>query len=267
MTSHDIASLNVPLFDTHCHFDFEAFPQGAEQYIEEAKLAGVEKLLLPAIGASNWQQVMAIGNTHPNVYFALGVHPYFLNDYSFDSLEVLEAHLKVNPTRCVAVGECGLDFAIDVDQSKQEAFFVQQLELAKQYQLPIILHERKSHNRLIQLLKQHRFENGGVIHGFSGSEQQAKEWIKLGFYIGVGGTITYPRARKTRQTIAQLPLNTLVLETDAPDMPFYGQQGNVNHSKYLLTLINELSLLRKDSKQTIASQLWENSHKLFGICE
>ncbi|WP_394247767.1 TatD family hydrolase [Vibrio profundi] len=261
------ASIDFFLFDTHCHLDFGAFPQGASHYIEEAKHAGVEKLLLPSIGPNNWQQVMAIGNEHSNVYFGLGVHPYFLNDYSLGALEELDMHLKALPNQCVALGECGLDFAVDVERSKQETFFVNQLELAKKHQLPLIVHERKSYNRLIQLIKQHRFENGGVVHGFSGSEQQANEWIKLGFYIGVGGTITYPRAKKTRTTIARLPLSRLVLETDAPDMPFHGRQGNVNHSKYLQALLDELSLIRKETKQSIASQVWENSHKVFGICE
>jgi len=240
---------------------------GADHYIREANPAGVGKFLLPSIGPSNWQKVITIGETNPNVYFGLGVHPYFLNDCSQGALEELEAHLKALPSRCVAIGECGLDFAIDVDRLKQETSFILQLKLAQKYQLPLIVHERKSYNRLIQLIKQHRFENGGVIHGFSGSEQQANEWIKLGFYIGVGGTITYPRAQKTRTTISRLPLCHLLLETDAPDMPFHGRQGSVNHSKYLPTLLNELSLIRKESRQSIASQLWENSHKVFGICE
>ncbi|WP_434566177.1 TatD family hydrolase [Vibrio chagasii] len=264
---------DFPLFDTHCHADFEAFEQGLSHeqsidgYIKEAKQAQVEKLLIPSIGQNNWHKLEKIAQSHPNVYYALGFHPYFLEQADTVQFEELHQLLASKTRQCVAIGECGLDFFVDVEQEKQERFFIQQMELAKAFNLPLIIHERKSYNRLIQLIKQHKFTLGGVIHGFSGSEQQALAWIKLGFYIGVGGTITYPRAQKTRTTIAKLPLESLVLETDAPDMPTNGNQGNVNHSKHLVTISNELFLLRKEPKQSIAAQIWQNSHRAFGICE
>ena len=268
-----------PLFDTHCHADFDVFcqnsvidqgaalDQGIDGYLKEANQAHVEKLLIPSIGHSNWNKLEKIAQSHPNVYYALGFHPYFLEQANDEQFSELHQLLSSKNSQCVAIGECGLDFFVDVDMDKQERFFIQQMELAKAFELPLIIHERKSYNRLIELLKQHKFTFGGVIHGFSGSEQQALAWIKLGFYIGVGGTITYPRAQKTRTTIAKLPLECLVLETDAPDMPTYGNQGNVNHSKHLVTILNELFLLRKEPKQSVAAQIWQNSHRAFGICE
>ncbi|MEZ8757171.1 TatD family hydrolase [Vibrio splendidus] len=264
---------DFPLFDTHCHADFEAFEQGftpdqsIDSYLKEAKQAQVEKILIPSIGQSNWSKLDKIAKSYPNVYYALGFHPYFLEQSNDEQFSELRQLLSSRTGQCVAIGECGLDFFVDVEREKQERFFIQQMELAKAFELPLIIHERKSYNRLIELLKQHKFTFGGVIHGFSGSEQQAFAWIKLGFYIGVGGTITYPRARKTRTTIAKLPLECLVLETDAPDMPTYGNQGNVNHSKHLVTILNELFLLRKEPKQSVAAQIWQNSHRAFGICE
>ncbi|WP_170960494.1 TatD family hydrolase [Vibrio kanaloae] len=264
---------DFPLFDTHCHADFEAFEQGftpeqsIDGYLKEAKQAQVEKLLIPSIGKSNWKKVDKIAQSHPNVYYALGFHPYFLEQANDEQFSELRQLLASKNSQCVAIGECGLDFFVDVEREKQERFFIQQMELAKAFELPLIIHERKSYNRLIELLKQQRFTLGGVIHGFSGSEQQALAWIKLGFYIGVGGTITYPRAQKTRTTIAKLPLEYLVLETDAPDMPTYGNQGGVNHSKHLVTISNALFLIRKESKQSIAAQVWKNSHLAFGIRE
>ncbi|MCZ4308903.1 TatD family hydrolase [Vibrio sp. 10N.222.54.F12] len=264
---------DFPLFDTHCHADFDIFEQGfsldkgIEGYVKEAKQAQVEKLIIPSIGQSNWRKLDEIAKSYPNVYYALGFHPYFLeqaNDKQFSELRRL---LSSKNSQCVAIGECGLDFFVDVAREKQERFFIQQIELAKAFKLPLIIHERKSFNRLIELIKQYKFTLGGVIHGFSGSEQQALAWIQLGFYIGVGGTITYPRAQKTRTTISKLPLDGLVLETDAPDMPMHGKQGNVNHSKYLVTILNELFLLRKEPKQSVAAQIWQNSHRAFGICE
>ncbi len=261
------------LFDTHCHADFDAFDSGisVEQsidgYLKEAKQAQVEKLIIPSIGQSNWRKLDEIAQSHPNIYYALGFHPYFLEQANDEQFSELRQLLSSKNNQCVAIGECGLDFFVDVEREKQERFFIQQMEIAKAFDLPLIIHERKSYNRLIELIKQHKFTLGGVIHGFSGSEQQALAWIKLGFCIGVGGTITYPRAQKTRTTIAKLPLESLVLETDAPDMPMYGNQGNVNHSKYLVTILNELFLLRKEPKQSIAAQIWQNSHRAFGICE
>ena len=270
---------DFPLFDTHCHADFEAFEQhividqgttldqSIDGYLKEAQQAQVEKILIPSIGQNNWHKLEKIAQSYPNVYYALGFHPYFLEQADDGQFAVLRQLLSSKNSQCVAIGECGLDFSVDVEREKQERFFIQQMELAKAFELPLIVHERKSYNRLIELIKQHKFTLGGVIHGFSGSEQQALAWIKLGFYIGVGGTITYPRAQKTRTTIARLPLECLVLETDAPDMPMYGNQGNVNHSKHLVTILNELFLLRKESKQSIAAQVWQNSHRAFGICE
>ncbi|WP_215404233.1 TatD family hydrolase [Vibrio gigantis] len=256
-----------PLFDTHCHADFDAFELGIDVYLKEAKQVQVEKLLIPAIGQNNWKKLDEIAQSHPNVYYALGFHPYFLGQADDEQFAVLRQLLSSKNSQCVAIGECGLDFFVDVEREKQERFFIQQMNLAKAFELPLIIHERKSYNRIIELIKQHKFTLGGVIHGFSGSEQQALAWIKLGFYIGVGGTITYPRAQKTRTTIAKLPLECLILETDAPDMPTHGNQGNINHSKHLVTILNELSLLRKESKQSIAAQIWQNSHRAFGICE
>ncbi|WKY57539.1 TatD family hydrolase [Vibrio sp. SNU_ST1] len=270
---------DFPLFDTHCHADFEAFEQNIvvdqgttldqsiDGYLKEAQQAQVEKFLIPSIGQNNWHKLEKIAESHPNVYYALGFHPYFLEQASDEQFSELRQLLSLKNSQCVAIGECGLDFFVDVVQEKQERFFIQQIELAKAFKLPLIIHERKSFNRLIELIKQHKFTLGGVIHGFSGSEQQALAWIKLGFYIGVGGTITYPRAQKTRTTISKLPLECLVLETDAPDMPMHGKQGNVNHSKYLVVILNELFLLRKEPKQSVAAQIWQNSHRAFGICE
>lgn len=266
--------MSIPLFDTHCHLDFDVFSLGdqdsfaaAQDYLITAQQQGVEKVVVPSIGQTNWKKLEQLSSEHSNFYYALGFHPYFLATASESEFVQLEQHLSDASEQCVAIGECGLDFFVNVDIDKQERFFIHQIQLATAFKLPLIIHERKSHNRLIQLIKQQKFTNGGVIHGFSGSEQQALEWIRLGFYIGVGGTITYPRAQKTRTTVARLPLEWVVLETDAPDMPISGKQGNINHSKYLVTILNELVSLRKESKQSIATQTWQNSHQLFGICE
>ena len=257
----------VALFDTHCHFDFEPF-HNIETELAKAHSAGIERILIPAVGLVNWDKVNELASSHQELYFALGLHPYFIDQHLDTHLEQLDDRLQDRSDKCVAVGECGLDFYSGSDtQPKQEALLQGQIELAKRHQLPLILHQRKSHQSMVSMLRKSRFDGGGVIHGFSGSFQQAKDWIDLGFAIGVGGTITYPRAQKTRNTITQLPLDSLVLETDSPDMPMNGYQGKPNHPEYLPLVLECLAELKKRTKQTIAPHLWSKSNLVFGICE
>lgn len=255
------------LFDTHCHFDFAPFAHDFPFQLNLAKQAGVERFLIPSIGESNWQQVAALSQSYVEIYYALGFHPYFLTYEGNEPIASLEKQLAARSEKCVAVGECGLDAMVDVDQKLQETIFLAQVACAKEAKLPLILHARKTHNRLIQLLKKARFDHGGVLHGFSGSYQQAMQFVELGFGIGVGGVITYPRANKTRQAISQLPIDTLVLETDAPDMPLYGFQGKDNHPKMLNKTMRCLAELHNTPTQTFANILWKNSNRILKICE
>ncbi len=257
----------MKLFDTHCHFDFEVFQDDFEHHLALAQQQGVSRILIPSVGQSNWSRIQNLAQQQASLFYALGFHPYFLEDNVEQHLKQLEQHLLERRPQCVAVGECGLDFAIDVPAPLQEKALEIQFELARCFELPVILHSRKAHNRLIQMVKAAKLPKGGVVHAFAGSYQQAMEWVKLGFFIGVGGTITYPRANKTREAIQQLALENLIIETDAPDMPILGYQGEPNHPAKLIAVFNELVKLRSGKKQSIASQLWENSNFVFNICE
>ena len=255
------------LFDTHCHLDFKVFENDFAEHIESANLSGVERFVVPSIGPSNWSRLEQLAAQYPSIYYALGLHPYFLDTDSHTLQNRLAELISQQPDKCIAVGECGLDAVVAVDSQIQERVLMQQIELAKTYKLPLILHSRKTHNRLLQLLKQSRFSYGGVLHGFSGSYQQAMQFVELGFYIGVGGVITYPRAQKTRKAVIELPIDCLVLETDAPDMPLLGHQGKPNHPAMLTQTLSCLADLRNASKQTVAENVWKNSNQAFGICE
>lgn len=257
----------MKLFDTHCHFDFDEFQDDFEHNLKLAEEQGVSRILIPSVGPSNWSRIQTLAKQNPHLYYALGFHPCFLDQSSEQFLPQLEQYLSLECTQCVAIGECGLDFAADVPVSLQEKVLEIQFELARRFELPVILHSRKAHNRLIQMVKAAKLPKGGVVHAFSGSYQQAMEWIRSGFYIGVGGTITYPRAKKTRSAIEKLPIENLVIETDAPDMPILGYQGVPNHPAKLIHVFNELVKLRCGEKQPIASQLWKNSNFAFRICE
>ncbi|MGJ7095063.1 TatD family hydrolase [Vibrio hannami] len=256
------------LFDTHCHLDREELSQDIDSVLDEAELSGVSHLLVPGCGVFNWDRVEKLSECQQNIYFALGLHPYFLDKHRDDDIEELERRLKFGKSKCVAIGECGLDFYHSRESElQQKALLISQIKLANAYELPLILHCRKAHQELIKVLKQHPLKNSGVIHGFTGSAHQAQEFIKLGLYIGVGGSITYERANKTRNAIASIPLSSIVLETDAPDMPVSGYQGTPNYPKHIKEILKSLILLRKECEQTVASMVFVNSKRLFRICE
>ncbi|WP_409074835.1 TatD family hydrolase [Pantoea sp. C3] len=250
--------------DTHCHFDFPPFVDDAEQSIARAAEAGVEKIIVPAVDVSRFAVVCQLAADHPALYAALGLHPIVIESHQDVHLDKLEAYLKQPPEKLVAIGEIGLDlYREDPQFDKQERLLDAQLRLAKNYDLPVILHSRRTHDKLALHLRRHDLPRRGVVHGFAGSLQQAQAFIKLGYAIGVGGTITYERASKTRQTIAQLPLESLLLETDAPDMPLNGFQGQPNRPERARLVWETLCSLRNESPQQIADALWLNSQTVF----
>ncbi|WP_299018821.1 TatD family hydrolase [uncultured Photobacterium sp.] len=247
------------LIDSHCHFDFEPFASDPAHYLALARRTGVGKIIIPSVGERNWLAVQELCEQFDDLYYALGLHPFFSHEHSPIALSRLEAQLdqvvggaEKKASKCVAVGECGLDFAIaDANREQQVELLRAQLILANRYALPVILHCRKAFPELMSLLRQHPPIAGGVYHGFSGSLPQAKLLIDQGIKIGVGGTITYRRANKTRNTIAALPLTALMLETDAPDMPVAGFQGQPNRPDRLRNIIEALVDIRAESESEI----------------
>ena len=253
-------------FDTHCHIDFAELGD-PQMTIQQAMDAEVHRLLLPATTQKSWANVTSIVSRFPSVYGALGLHPYFLSpDMAMTSLlSQLDDALNQRSRRIVAVGECGLDAMIDIDFQQQVTVFTEHIRLAQHYHLPLVIHSRKTHHHILSLLKNAQFDEGGVVHGFTGSEQQARQLIERGLKIGVGGSITYSRAQKTRRAIASLPIESLVLETDAPDMPIAGFQGESNHPERLPLIFQCLLELRSETSDELKSQLWHNSCDVFQL--
>ncbi len=256
--------MSLRFIDTHCHFDFPPFTDNEAASLELAAQAGVEQILVPAVSASRFDLVLALAARFKPVYAALGLHPIVIEQHDEAALDSLEQHLAQRPTKLVAIGEIGLDLYRENPQfARQQALLDDQLRLAKRYDLPVILHSRRTHDKLALHLKRAALPCTGVVHGFAGSLQQAQRFVELGYYIGVGGTITYERASKTRDVMARLPLSSLLLETDAPDMPLNGFQGQPNRPERVAQVFNTLCELREEAPETIAHTIIDNTRRLF----
>lgn len=248
--------------DSHCHLDFDELANNLTLLLAQCEQAHIHQIIVPTIGPSNWQTVLSLAKKHQQTPIiikpCLGIHPWFLNELKNDSIDLLAQLIAEHRNDIAAVGEAGIDGVIDQQQhnlSQQIHVFEQQLDLAKTYQLPIIVHHRKSHQHIVPILRKKSLNNGGIIHAFSGSYQQACQYIDLGFKLGIGGTITYPRAEKTIKAVKRLPLESLVLETDAPAMPLYRFQGQHNSPLQLINVFNALVTIRQETDTEIAQAL------------
>ncbi|RUO19697.1 TatD family deoxyribonuclease [Aliidiomarina iranensis] len=237
------------LTDSHCHLDFPAFDADREEVMARAVAAGVERFLVLGVTAKQWPRLAVMAASFSRWRVAYGLHPYFLaerviggepelSDFAND-LALLPEFLQKD---ALAVGEIGLDATRPLFDL-QLALFEKQLSIAADMNLPVILHHRKTLDTMLPMVKKAGVR-GGIVHAFSGSYQQAMQWVDAGFRLGVGGVITYERARKTRDAIARVPLNALVLETDSPDMPLSGQQGQRNEPANIARIALTLQQLR-----------------------
>jgi len=257
--------------DSHCHLDFPELASQLPALLKQCQQAAINRIVIPTVDPDNWQRVLTLtsaNQSHIELYPALGIHPWYLQGLSESTLDQLESLIAAHKDQIIAVGEAGIDGTIAQKQKNLEQqilFFERQLELANNYQLPIIIHHRKSHAEIVQSLNRFPVEYGGIVHAFSGSYQQAKAYLDRGFKLGIGGTISYQRAKKTINTVKKLPLDSMVLETDAPSMPLEGFQGQANSPLKLKTIFELLCQLREETPQDIADQLWLNLNDVLRI--
>lgn len=253
------------LIDSHCHLDFAAFESDRFAVMQSANARSISDIIIPAVVVKRWDNLSKLcSQQHPvNLHAAYGLHPMFMDHHVTEHLLALEQQLSLGSA--IAVGECGLDFFIpEYDQSRQLAFFTAQLDLAVQFQLPVIVHSRKSLDLVLKELRL-RPSLSGVVHSFSGSPQQAKQLLDLGFYLGFGGPITYTRATKLRALVQSLPLDGLLLETDAPDQPDSSHHGLRNESAWLIDIAECVATLRNEPVENIAEVTTSNAVRLFGL--
>ena len=254
----------LELFDTHCHLDFPAFDNDRKMIIHKADKVGIKHILLPAVKKESWRVLRMHVAQNRNLYAALGLHPMFIDEHKESHLEDLDKALSLPPVH--AVGEIGLDFYESrLQRDKQEVFFRQQLKLAIKHELPVILHVRKAHNEVLKHLKMMHFQQGGIIHAFSGSLEIAKEYISLGFKLGLGGVMTYSRSVKIREMVKVLPLDSMVLETDAPDMIPSTSQSDRNTPIHLLDNFKAFCDLRQEPPDVLASTTTKTAKQVLRI--
>ena len=252
--------------DTHCHLDAAEFAPDRDAVRAAARAAGVAHCVLPAVELSNLQAVRALAHRHGDSY-ALGIHPLFTGQAGEGDLDVLAQALQdhCGDPHLVAVGEIGLDYFLDqLDRDQQQYYFDAQLALAREFELPVIVHARRAVDAVIASLR--RFAPvKGVIHSFGGSQEQARQLYQLGCMLGIGGPVTYERAQRLHRLVATMPLEHLLLETDSPDQPDSAWRGQRNEPARLPVVLDAIARLRGESREAIAAATTANAERLFGI--
>jgi len=256
----------VPFFiDTHCHLDAVEFDADRDAIYDDAVAGGVGIQVIPAVSRDNFAAVSDTCDRYPGCLPAWGLHPMLLDVHRPEHLADLRQ--QIEKRRPVAVGEIGLDlFVKDLDYPTQEFFYVEQLKIAKEYDLPVLLHCRKANDELLKHLRRIKVR-GGIAHAFNGSPQQADEFIKLGFKLGFGGAFTWPRANNLRRLAVDLPLEAIVLETDSPDIPPVWIGRGRNSPAELPRIAQSLAGLRGIDLDTLARATTRNARELFGLGE
>ena len=251
------------LVHSHSHIDVAAFDDDRSTVIARARAAGVRRQVVPAIQASAWEPLRALCAAEPGLHPAYGLHPMYLDAHHPDDLDALAD--RARSAECIAIGECGLDFHVEgLDRERQRFYFERQLELARELGLPLILHARRALDEVTAALRRIGGLRG-VVHSFSGSREQAGQLWKLGFLIGIGGPLTYERARRLRGIVATMPLEYLLLETDAPDQPLSGHRGARNEPAHLVEVLDTVARLRGVDDAAVAAATTANAVRLFGI--
>ncbi|WP_434569849.1 TatD family hydrolase [Pseudomonas sp. Z3-8] len=256
----------MELIDTHTHLDFPDFDADRSALLAESRALGVRQMVLLGVSRDNWQRVWDLVQSDPDLHAALGLHPVYLDQHRGEDLQQLHdwlARLAGHRQLC-AVGEIGLDYYIEtLDRDRQQALFEAQLGLAVEFELPALIHVRRSHAAVIATLKRIRPARTGIIHAFAGSFEEAREYLRLGYKLGLGGAATWPQALRMHRVLPKLPLEAVVLETDSPDMAPAMFPGQRNSPAHLPAICAALAQIMGISPERLAEASTANARQLF----
>lgn len=255
----------MQLIDSHVHLDAASFDDDRDAVLARAREAGLSACVVPATHRAGWLRLenMCRADATPRLYPAFGMHPMFLSRHADDDPDALERFLERGSA--VAVGECGLDFYVDdLDAERQRDFFHRQLDIAHAADLPVIVHARRAEEEVLHTVRRYRGLRG-VIHSFSGSREQARQLHDLGFLIGLGGPLTHAGSHRLHRLVADIPLDQLLLETDAPDQPGAAHRGQRNEPAFMAEVLDTVARLREASTEAIAAATTANARRLFGL--
>lgn len=248
------------IFDTHAHYDDEAFDSERDELISEMLTHSVSGIINCGCTVNSSLTSQALAEKFGGVYFAAGIHPQNAAEENGDWLKKIE-EIAVHE-KCVAIGEIGLDYHYDyTPKEMQKQFFEQQLQLANRLDLPVIVHDREAHADCLDLIL--KYKPKGVMHCFSGSVESAEQLVEIGFYIGIGGSVTFKNAKKPAEVAAAIPLERLLLETDAPYMTPVPHRGKRNNSFLISHTAERIAELRSTDAQSVINAARENACRLF----
>ena len=253
----------IQLIDSHCHLDFESFDKDRSEVIQRALDKNIQNIIIPGTKKVYWDRIKQLCQQYQQLHACYGLHPYWANEHEQHDIDELDQYIETS--RPVAIGECGLDFRPQHAARETQLFFFEaQLDIAESKQLPVVIHSVKATESVIQTIK--KFKNlKGMIHSYSGSIEQAEQLIDLNFYISVGASVTYENAKKIKQVVKDIPLTSLLLETDSPDQPDLKHFKQRNEPAYLVNTFQSVTELREEPADMIARQTTTNAKNLFKI--
>lgn len=251
-------------FDTHAHYDDEKFQQDQAAVLLSLKAAGVDHVVNCACDLDSCKDTLKLMKTYDFLYGAMGVHPHSVKDLDVEAVSDIYRYC-CGSEKVIAVGEIGLDYHYDFSpRDVQQEWFIEQIELAKELELPIIVHSRDAARDTFQIIKEsHAGSVGGVIHSYTGGPELAREYIRLGFYIGIGGMVTFPNVKKVIQTVQEIELERIVLETDCPYLAPVPNRGQRNDSRNLPYIAETIAKIKGIPVEDVARITYENAVRVF----
>ena len=254
------------MIDSHCHINDELYKNNPAEYVKEAEKAGVFQFLVVGFDEKSSELALEIASKNESCYAAVGIHPSDAKNAKPGDLEKIKELAKSE--KAIAIGEIGLDYYWDKDESvraQQKEFFKEQIKIANELNLPISVHCRDALEDCLQILKENPVKRGGIMHCYAGSLEMSSEFIKLGFLLGFGGTVTFKNSVRPKEVAKNVPSNSYVLETDAPYLTPHPFRGKENHSKYLYLVRDQIAELRNISPEQVEKETTNNFKRVFGI--